>query len=77
MTTDTRYADTRYAVVTFGTSPRRTVFRDQKAAIRVAAAALGRGSCTCARVYECDTPALARSADISEVRSGERVVFHA
>jgi hypothetical protein len=69
--------DTRYAVVTFGAAPRRTVFRRETDARRVAESALGRGSCTCARVYECDTLALARSADISEVRSGERVVFSA
>ena len=68
----------RYAIVYFG-SP--AVIRRERAtkdaAIKVATLAKGTGSCTVARVYECDTVALARSADISVVRFGERVVFEA
>lgn len=63
-----------YAVVTFGTSPRRKVFTDKAKAEKVAANAIGKGSCNNARVYECDTRELARTADISEVRKGERIV---
>lgn len=68
----------RYAIVYFG---RPAVIRRERAtraaAISVAKLAKGTGTCTVARVYECDTVALARTADISEVRHGERVIFEA
>ncbi len=70
MTTATKF----FAVVTFGTSPKQTVFTSLDRAKKVAENAVGNGSCTNARVYECDTRALAKTADISVVRFGERIV---
>lgn len=68
-----------YTVVTFGSPaadyPRYR--RSETAAIQDADAAMGSGTCTNARVYECDSLAIALSADISEVRSGERIVYSA
>ncbi len=69
----------RYAIVYFG-APAGPIARGRNTlhgAVGVAKKAKGTGSCTCARVYECDTLALARTADISAVRDGERVVFEA
>ena len=63
-----------YAVVTFGTSPRQTVFTSIERAKKAAANAIGRGSCTAARVYECESRKLAKTADISVVRKGEAIV---
>jgi hypothetical protein len=63
-----------YAVVTFGTSPKQTVFTSVERAKKAAQNAVGKGSCTTARVYECETRKLAKTADISEVRKGERIV---
>ena len=63
-----------YAVVTFGTSPRQTVFTSLERAKKAALAAVGKGSCTNARVYACETRKLAQSADISVVRKGEMVI---
>ena len=63
-----------YAVVTFGSSPARKVFTKYEQARAVANSAIGKGSCTDARVYECETRQLAKTADISEVRKGERIV---
>jgi len=63
-----------FAVVTFGTSPKKTVFTTLAAAKKAAAECVGIGSCTNAKVYECDTRELAKTADISEIRDGERVV---
>ena len=63
-----------YAVVTFGTSPKQTVFSSIERAKSAAQRAVGRGSCTTARVYECETRKLAKTADISKVRKGERIV---
>lgn len=63
-----------YAVVTFGTSPRQTVFTSLDRAKRAAQDAVGKGSCTTARVYECETRKLAETANISELRKGERIV---
>ena len=68
----------RYAIVYFGCPSvirRGSATRD--AAISVAKLAKGTGTCTAARVYECETLSLARSADISIVRPGERVIFEA
>lgn len=69
---------TYYAVVTFG-SPRIEIasyYKSLYRAERVAQEAVGSGTCTSARVYACDTRQLAKTADISEVRPGERIVFH-
>jgi hypothetical protein len=71
-----------HTVVTFG-SPRRPIqsyFSGRDAEFRARQAAQeakGTGSCSAARVYECDTRKLAITADISEVRAGERVVHNA
>lgn len=69
-----------YRVVTFG-SPRAANYpayrRSEALARGDASAAMGTGTCTSARVYECDTRALALSADISVVRGRERIVYHA
>jgi hypothetical protein len=68
----------RYAIVYFGTpSVIRRGSATLDAAISVARSAKGTGSCSCARVYACDTLALARTADISVVSPGERVAFKA
>lgn len=68
-----------YKVVTFGTSSTwyPAYRRSLRLAMRDANAAKGSGTCTNARVYECDTLTLARTADISEVRDGENVVYNA
>ena len=42
-------------------------------ALRLAREALHTGTCERVRIYACDTVALAKSADISVVRSGERL----
>jgi hypothetical protein len=72
MTTAT--ANKFFAVVTFGSAPRQTVFTSLDRAKRAAQSAIGRGSCSAARVYECDSRTLAKTADISLVRDGERIV---
>lgn len=68
----------RYAIVYFG-RPARMVrsTATERAAISFAQHAKGTGSCTTARVYACDTVALAKTADISIVRDGERIIFEA
>lgn len=68
-----------YAIVTFGTPGRRLpkVTRSLDRAKRYAQSAKGSGTCSAARVYQCDSQGIARSADISEVRDGEKIVFHA
>lgn len=63
-----------YAVVTFGTSPKQTVFTSLERAKKAAANAIGVGSCTDARVLACETKQLAKTADISVVRKGEAIV---
>jgi hypothetical protein len=63
-----------YAICTFGTKPKKTVFTTLAAAKEAASDCVGLGSCTTVRVYECDTRELAKTADISEIRDGERVV---
>ncbi len=76
MTTKTQ---TVYAVVCFG-SPAVKVpafTRSLERAKRIASAAKGTGTCNAARVLECDTVTLAKSADISRIRSGERTIFSA
>jgi len=68
-----------YAVVTFG-SPSVTLkpyYRSLRTARRDALCAKDSGSCSTARVYECETRKLAKTADASEVRRGERIVFNA
>ncbi len=66
-----------YAVVTFGTPAVNIpkVFTSLELARAAALRAKGSGSCNNAHVLECDSRALARTADMSEVRSGERTVF--
>ena len=68
-----------YTTVTFGTpSIRRPKgYTSEASAIKFANEAKGTGSCTNARVYECDTLEQARTADISEIRPGEKVIFTA
>ena len=68
-----------YAVVCFGSPAVRvpSVCRTLEAAKRAAAKARGTGTCTTARVIECDTLALARTADIGRTRAGERTVHSA
>ena len=68
----------RYAIVYFGRPNKLTRGSNSiEKAISIAKAANGSGTCTAARVYECETLALARTADISIVRKGERMVFEA
>lgn len=62
----------KYAITTFGPSPRKRVFSDLDNAICVAERL---PNTTTTRIYECASEALARSADISEVRDGERIVW--
>lgn len=68
-----------YTVVTFGASgiPRRSWTRHLKTAIDDCDAAMGSGTCTLARVYECKTVAQAITADVSCVRDCERIVYTA
>jgi predicted metal-binding protein len=63
-----------YSIVTFGTAPARKVFSSIDRAKAAAAKAVGVGSCSTARVYECETRDLAKTADISRVRRGEKIV---
>lgn len=67
-----------YAIVTWGNPGRhlRTTRNFEKAK-QTANACVGRGTCTNARVYRCETAALARTADISEIRKGETCVYTA
>jgi hypothetical protein len=66
-----------YAVVTFGRPARKQQnYRvSADAAKQDASEFVGTGTCTAARVYECDTKTLALTADISRVRDGERVIY--
>lgn len=66
-----------YAVVTFGSpSTDMPAFRRSLSkATADARAAIGSGSCSAARVYACASARLARTADISEVRVGEQIVW--
>ena len=68
----------RYAIVYFG-RPSRLIrsTATERAAISFAQHAKGTGTCTVARVYACDTVALAKTSDISTVRDGERIIFEA
>jgi hypothetical protein len=64
-----------YSIVTFG-APAKTLpsfVRSPNRALKLARAALGTGTCSAVRIYACDTVALAKSADISDVRAGERI----
>jgi predicted metal-binding protein len=63
-----------YSVVTFGNAPSRKVFTSVDRAKAAAARAVGVGSCSTARVYECESRDMAKTADISRVRRGERIV---
>jgi len=67
-----------YAVVTLGVPGRAycccNPYTSEQAARRDGLAAKGTGTCQTVRIYECDSEALARSADISEVRHGERII---
>jgi len=60
-----------YAVVTFGTSPKKTIFNNKEEAKEAANDAIGKGSCSVARVMECPTLQMAKTADISIVRKNE------
>jgi len=65
-----------YAITTFG-SPRprqKSYYGSEAAALRDARDMKGSGTCSCVRVYACETRNLATTADISEVREGERIV---
>lgn len=64
-----------YSIVTFGSPAKRlpTFVRSANKALRLAREALHTGACERVRIYACDTVALAKSADISVVRSGERI----
>jgi hypothetical protein len=66
-----------YTIVTHGQPAKRLpdFTPNLERAIEAASAALRTGTCTTARVYECSTVQLARTADISVVRVGERVVW--
>lgn len=68
-----------YSIVTFGRPSAYTpkTCADLDRAIAYARRAKGSGSCSDARVYECESRSLASSADIAEVRDGERVVWSA
>ena len=64
-----------YSIVTFGAPKKRlpTFVRSANRALQLAREALGTGTCERVRIYACDTIALAKTADISVVRSGERL----
>lgn len=68
-----------FVIVTFGCpNVRIPKFRtSQDKAQHDADQVRGTGTCSAARVYECDTLSLAKSADISTVRPGERIVYSA
>jgi hypothetical protein len=70
---------TTYSVVVFGAPEVRIarVHSELETAREAANLAKSFGTCSAARVYECCSRRLARSADISEVRDGERVVYDA
>lgn len=64
-----------YSIVTFG-APAKTLpsfVRSPHKALRLARAALHTGTCERVRIYACDTVAIAKTADISVVRAGERI----
>lgn len=66
-----------YAVVTHGAPAVRlaSLYTSEQRAVSAAFGAKGTGNCSTVRVYECDSAELARTADISEVRPGERIVY--
>lgn len=66
-----------YAIVYWG-RPRRMIRTAVTAdrAMFYAQSAIGTGSCTLAKVYECETDVLAKTADISRVRAGERIIWN-
>lgn len=68
-----------YVAVTFGCPSKdcmpATYRTDERRAYQDARRAKGTGTCTAARVYECDTLTLARTASISEIRAGERCIY--
>lgn len=66
-----------YSIVTFGAPATRLprFVRGIERAVELANAAAGTGSCDRARVYECDSVKLAKTADIGTIRAGERVVY--
>lgn len=67
-----------YTIVSFGSvgsTPVRGSYRSLASAQRTMRAIREAGDhAGTVRLYECDTPALARTADVSEVRDGERIV---
>ena len=68
-----RMMTTHYAIVTFGPAPTRRVFRDANRARRAAARHAEESGATTVRIMECDTKELAKTADVSVTRTGERM----
>ncbi len=69
-----------YAIVTFGSPApfrRQRWTKNLERAKRLAQTCKGSGSCTDARVLECESRALARTCDISLIREGERCIYMA
>ena len=80
-----------YAVVTFGSPNwnsaesaakvtgkqklAKGVYANKQQALSVAHHCQKSGSCSLARVYACESIELAKTADISELRNGERLVM--
>lgn len=64
-----------YSIVTFGSPAKRlpSFVRSPHKALKLAREALHTGTCERVRIYACDTVTLAKTADISVVRSGERI----
>ena len=65
-----------YSLVTFGSPASRIepFYSSEQAAQRAALDAKGTGTCSTVRIYECDSERLARTADMSMIRTGERIV---
>ena len=64
-----------YAITTFGPGPKgQRVFKNLEAAKQAAFDHADLGVATDIYIYRCDSLALAESADISEIRPGERLV---
>ena len=65
-----------YAIVTFGRSPAAPIiYRSLDRAVSAAQSHWDTSSCSTVRVYECDTRELAKTADVSQVRTGEHIVW--
>lgn len=68
-----------YSIVTFGqpAKPLPGFVHSIDRARELADQSVRTGSCDRAKVYECDSVKLAKTADISTIRAGERVVYTA